>query len=81
VTRIYRSPEDLEATCDRLQAHFQDRSPTIARHKRGCTVGFRVSAGWGAQSVIVSASAATSRLHANEPREPYTRVVVSLVDQ
>ncbi len=91
VQRIYRSPRDLEATCNELQAHFQDRSPTITRHQRGCTVGFWVSAGWRAKlwgvwrySAGVSASAVThegSRLHDDEPREPYTRVLVTLWDR
>jgi hypothetical protein len=90
--RIYRSPQDLDATCDQLQAQFQDRSPTIThRNERGCGLQFRVSSGWEAKlwgiwryGLVLSVSQLgenRDRLHRDEPLEPYTRVLVSLTDK
>jgi hypothetical protein len=72
-----------EATCNRLEDPFRDRSPTIARHERGCTIGFQLSAGLGAMLSGTSrygaiVSAATMRSPA---RPPNPEVTVSLGDQ
>ena len=95
VTRYYRSPLDLERTCNDLEAILKDRSPFETRDERSCGFGFKASSGWRAGILWVSpytvgvsavavppkASRGPGRPVYFQPPEAFTQVTVTVHDR
>lgn len=91
VMAYYRSLFDPERTCDQLASRLEKLTSTFQRMTSGCTLVIEVPSGWrarlwnvwkyGGTVTVATVSPERRTLHRSEPREPYTRVVVALVDR